>query len=509
MNKISYMGQKQSLFFLVLLISAILLFNSRWISLDSGEVLNTEVPRFLYAYYYHYSPSLDLSNYFSVGLYPPAYFSICVHFCRYLHIDFNRKNCVLINSLYVILALIGMFLLGHSVLKKPFWGVFSSLVLANFPLFLYSSKKFVLEIGVLPWVIFAIYLLAVNIKWDNLLKSTFFGAIVGIGCLFKWTFPAYIIGPFFLSAIYALVNNPLSRKRILLNIILSSLTGIIICGIWYIFYFNYSAFSSEFKEYFFENSLYAHGSYWGCLKYNIPLVTRTLVRGITPLFLLVFLTSFILKWNKIKGYFITKLLIIWFITPLIIFCFLPSDYSSRYLLPTIPALSVLLLLAVDKFSSKVKPGLITAIIIMCLWNILYETLIYRPPQKIQQNTFLPIIEKILASADSKTSNLKIAFNGFHDSKYEETEDIFNVFWFYKIDKKFRYDIAHFNKANNADSILDFDYIISLAIGDNKSLHNKFINNKYNVMFKFRHRYRDDVDSEFDWDSGLDYIVFKK
>lgn len=474
-----------------------------------GEVLNTEVPRFLFAYYYHYSPSLDLSNYFAIGLYPPAYFSICANFLRYFHIDFNHKNCVLINSLYVILALVGMFLLGRSVLRKPFWGVLSSFILVSFPLFLYPSKKFVVEIGVLPWVIFAIYLLVVNIKWVNFIKSILFGAISGIGCLFKWSFPVYIIGPFIFSLIYALTSNPSSKKQILLNAILASLTAIIICGIWYIFYFDYSAFSLEFKEYFFDNALYAHRSYWGCLKYNIPLVTMTLVRGITPLFVVLFLTCFFLKWNKIKNSCATQLLIIWFIVPLVVFCFLPSDFSVRYLLPSISTLPVLLLIAVDKFLPRWKIGLIFAIITMCLWNIFHETFIYRLPQKAKENSLLPIIERVLSSSNHKAENIKIAFNGFYDSKHEETEDIFNVFWFYKIDRHFPYDIAHFNKKSAVDSILDYDYIISLGLDANESLHRKFINNGYKVIFQFKHRYHDDVDSEFDWGSGLDYFVFKK
>lgn len=505
---IKYMNQRQHIFFLAALVFGTLLLNFWWISLDSGEVHRTELPRFLLAHYY--SSSSDFSNYYAIGLYPPAYFAIPAYFCRYLSLDFNHKNCTFLNSIYVVLALVGMFLLGCTVLKKPIWGVFSSLILTSFPLFLYASKKFIMEISIAPLVILAIYLLIVNRKWDNFMKSVLFGIISGIGCLFKWSFLLYITGPFIFGIIYALTNNPFNRKRILLSVILTLLIGIIICGIWYAFYFDYPTFLFEFIQGFLKDAPHINESYWRFLMSNIPRETKTLARGISTLFLLVFFICFIAKWNKIKEYFATQLLIVWLVVPLIVFYFLPDDTSPRYLLPLIPALAILLSLAVDKFSSKAKVGLIIVIIIMCLWNILYETLIYRPPQKIQQNTFLPIIEKILSSSDSKTSSLKIAFNGFHDSEnWGEVRDIFYMFRFYNINNNFNYDTVFFNENIPVGSFYNYDYIVSQDTNINRSRHHQFISKGYGVISRFKHRYREDVDSLFDWESDPEYIIFKK
>ena len=514
-----FIKQKNFIRLIVFLILSILLLNFWWLVTDQREITRAEIPKLISAYCYSETNSGDsnCAGYLEHEAYGPGYFFISTKLPHLLGLNFNYKMSVFINSVYVILSLAGVFLIMNSILGCSY-GLLAILFLTGFPIFIYAPKKFIIEVGLMPCVIWSVYILMLNSKWNKFVYSILFGVISGIGLLFKFSFLIYIIGPLGISVIHALnvlKNNKVSFDdnsakflKIKLNLFIAIIATGLVVGIWYFLHFNYHSFLFGLKEHCYEDAPYLKTSYLLFLKYNLRIILMILVKSISWLFLCGSVLCIILKWSKINKCFNGRLLAAWLITPLLILVFFPGDLPFRYLLPVFAAIPPLVLMAVKEFESRIRRWLFIIIIVISISNVAYETFIYRPAQK-EKNNAIFLIEKICPFNDTNNKNISIAFNGVYDSKnFGEIEDIYSLFWAYKIYYNISYKLKYIKDVLHLADYLNYDYVISQNLNINNFVHKKLVDNGYNIISQFKYYYHEDIDPMFDWESK-EYLIFKK
>ena len=494
----------KNVFLLALIISGVIFLNYWWIRTDKGEMHRAESFKFFVADSYH-SPN---PNSVALDFYPPGYSFVPTVFCRFLHLDFRYDTCVLLNSIYFVLSLIGVFLIVRYLLKKDSYAALSCFVFMAFPLFLYTSKKFFMEVGLTPWVIFAVYLVLINENWANYRKAFLLGAISGIGMLFKWTFLLYVAGPFALSLLYSLNNKASQRKHVLTCFGLTIFVAAAICGLWYTLHFSFAELLFNFKAAWID-ATNIQKSYWSFLKYNLWRSSRFVIRGISYPFMIASLLSVFVTFRGIKADKKIQILIAWFAFPFVVLWAFTGDCEPRYLLPILPFFAVILVVSLDKLGIRMQRYLVVIFVGLCLWNISYETFAYRPPRKIGERPLGPIIQTILLKTPDKRP-LYIGFNGIYDSQnWDESFDAFVMFWAYKINDRLPFNMRYFKGLEDLKDIRYYDYIISQRTNVNNKLHREFLDKGYKKMFEFNHYYRENSDPLFNWECYPDYIVFKK
>lgn len=498
------MNKRPYISILILMILAVLFLNYWWIVSDKGEMHRAESFKFFVADSY-YSPN---PNSVALDFYPPGYFFLPTVFCRFLQLDFKYDRCIFLNGIYFVLSLIGLFLIVRCILKKDSYATLSCFVLSAFPLFLYSSKKFFMEVGLTPWVIFAVYLILINENWSNYREAFLLGVISGIGMLFKWTFLFYMAGPFAISLFYGLSNKALARKHVLTGFGLTVFGAAIVCGLWYVLRFSFAELLFNFNDAWIT-ATDIEKSYGSFLKYNLWRSSRFLAQGISYPFLILSFFSLFVAFKHIKTDRKMQILIVWFALPFVVLWAFTGDSEPRYLLPILPSFAVLVVVLLDKLRTKVRPYLLIGLVGLCLWNIFYESFVYRPPRSVGERPLTPIIQTLLSKISNKRP-LYIGFNGLYDSKnYAEVFDTFAMFWAYKVNDNLPFNMRYFNCPQDLKDISRYDYIISQETTLNEQLHRKFLGKGYKKIFEYRHNYRENSDPMCDWRSDPDYIVFRK
>lgn len=495
--------RKNGIIFFILLFLGVCLLNCWWILRDVREIHRTEVPKFIVAQCYYGSQEYPLSlNYF-----PPGYFFTSTSVCKLLHIKFNYTKAVLFNFIYIVVAMIGVYMIGRYLFGH---GLLSVLVLLSFPAYLYCSKKFIMEISVVPWVILAVYFIMKNRGWQNVRYAVFLGFISGIGLLFKWTFSLYVFGPFLISIFDAFLHkNLFPRHRVLINMFLCSFTVCLVCGWWYAFYFSPSTWIKECQGHWQWLDAYTK-SYWDFLTGNLKMIVYILIRNVSVLFVCFFAAGFLLNKKKWTWSFKETVLFSWFIFPCIFFCVFVSEPAPRYFLPFMPSLALGIMIIIENLAFRFKKIFMGILIVLSLYNIGYETFLNRPPQRdISLHALWPIFQ-LVSYSPSRRLVPAIAFNGLYDDdNYGEVEDIFCLFLIYKWKHHFPFEISFFKKNDSSQKFFNYDYIVSQATQYNRYLHRMFVKKGYKQIMRFRHRYSENTDSTFDWESNPEYILFKR
>lgn len=498
------MNKRPYILILILMILTILFLNYWWIVSDKGEMHRAESFKFFVADSYH-SPN---PNSVALDFYPPGYFFLPTVFCRFLHLDFKYDTCIFLNSIYFVLSLVGLFLIVRCVLEKDSYAMLSCLALMAFPLFLYCSKKFFMEVGLTPWVIFAVYLILINVNWINYRKAFLLGIISGIGMLFKWTFLLYVAGAFAVSLFYALNNKTLSRKRVLTTLGLALFAAATICSLWYTLRFSFAELLFNFNG-AWSAATNIEKSYWSFLKYNLWRSSRFLAMGISYPFLIISFLSVFTTFERVRTDKKMQILIAWFALPFVILWAFTGDCEPRYLLPIIPFFAVLAVIFLYKLGIKIRRYLVVGFIGLCLLNIFYESFVSRPPRSVGERPLNPVIQILLSKTPNKRP-LYIGFNGIYDSEnWDEVFDAFVIFWAYKINDELPFNMRYFKGPEDLTNIRYYDYIISQETAVNEQLHRNFLDKGYKKIFEFSHYYRENSDPLFNWECHPDYIVFRR
>lgn len=148
---------------------------------------------------------------------------------------------------------------------------------------------------------------------------------------------------------------------------------------------------------------------------------------ISPIYLIVFPLTLIII-NKFD--YKTKLLILYCISSVVIWLFTSSTGGSRFILPFLPAYSLLVLITINNIKYKnIKLYLITLIIIVAFSSIVYRF--------IANYKFLPVVFGLETKQEFLSNNLNFSFGDFYDTdgyfkKNIKSSDIVLLYGFHNL-----------------------------------------------------------------------------
>ena len=498
-----YLKNRTPIILLFILILFVVMLNIWWVTMNTGEIYRTEQPKFVTVRSY-----LDSTfSYKECSYYPPAYFWMCAKTVSLLNIPLSYDHCVFVNLLYLVFALIGMFLLGKYLTSSHWYGLVAASLLPGLPIYLYVSRKFIGEFSITTCVILAMYFLISNCHWRHKGRSLLFGLVCGIGMLFKWSFIVYIIAPLLISIGYGFFDRRQSSKKDLFyHLFLSLLAAFVVCGYWYVVHFNITQFRYEFSTNLADGE-HITSSYMLFLRHNFLLSLRTLASGGSMIFCLLFiLAALIIGSKKLWKRADYVMILSWFAFPYIFFTCFVGDITPRYLLPILPAL--VLIVALTFFSNDRKKTLFWLLILFSfsLGSICYESFINRPPQEFSQVKTYIVLQYIV----NKEKNPHIVFNGINDEVTEcEVLDMFNLFYVNDIKYGLGMDLVYIKTKKDLKKNIQAQFILSQDISENNFLHEYFKKNGHSLSNRFSHHFHEDTDPLNDWSSHGDYLLFER
>jgi len=497
-----YLKDKMPVVLLILLMLFITILNARWITMDTGEMYRTEQPKFVTVRSY-----IDKNfSYAECSYYPPGYFWMCAKTISLLKMPLSYDRCVFVNIFYLVLGMLGMFLLGRRLTSSDWHGLGASLLLLGVPVYLHISRKFIGEFAVTTCVIFAMYFLISNCRWQDKGKSLLFGIVCGIGMLFKWSFIAYIIGPLLVSIRYSYCSRKRdSRRDWLWNIFFGFLGALIVCGYWYLVRFDFFRFHHEFFSNLYDAE-YISSSYFLFLSHNFSRSLQIFLLGGSWFFCLLVLIALVVATKKFYQRADYVMILSWFAFPYIIFLCFGGDILPRYILPVIPAAILIVVLAF--FSSDQKKNMIFLVFLgfFSFGSIYQESFINRPAREYFQTKFDEVLKYI---CDNKVSK-HIIFNGINDQITEgEVLDMYNLFCVYDIDRRLGLEIRYIKTQDDLMANIQAPFILSQDIFENIDVHQYIERNGYVVFDRFSHCFQENVNPADDWCARGGYILFEK
>ncbi len=153
------------------------------------------------------------------------------------------------NSLYVAILLLAVYGIGKSIYGKAV-GLLAALLTSLFPILFALSRTFYVDYALAAFVSLSIYLLLESDDFGDRKFSLLFGLSLGLGMLVKWTFLAFVAGPFIYTLIRSFFFGPqasvpptwrgeLGRlkttyRHILAHPLLHLAGGFLLTSIWYL-----------------------------------------------------------------------------------------------------------------------------------------------------------------------------------------------------------------------------------------------------------------------------------
>lgn len=153
------------------------------------------------------------------------------------------------NSLYIAILLLAVYGIGKRIYGKGV-GLIAALLVSLFPILFALSRTFYVDYALVAFVSLSIYLLLESDDFRNRKFSLLFGLSLGLGMLVKWTFLAFVAGPFIYTLIRlhtlgpqtlvpATSGDELGRlkatsRRILAHPLSHLAVGFLLTSIWYL-----------------------------------------------------------------------------------------------------------------------------------------------------------------------------------------------------------------------------------------------------------------------------------
>jgi len=169
--------------------------------------------------------------------YPPLSFLILGGF--YSVLGLQGQMSAMINSLYIILILSCVYLLGKQLFDSK-TGFFSALILSFFPGFVALSRDYWIEFGLIGYGCLNAYLLLKTDFFRNRKYSLMLGVSLALSFLHKQEFILSFIGPLILVCVYAGIPQSvlrLKKNRAITNFILALALPVILTSFWWGPYF--------------------------------------------------------------------------------------------------------------------------------------------------------------------------------------------------------------------------------------------------------------------------------
>lgn len=300
----------------------------------------------------------------------------------YLLFGNSYTSALWVNLLFIGICSYYLFKLGIIILgeKEALLSVF---ILNTFPLIFAMSREFLVEYGLMVFVIMWMYYVLKSDAFAHRKYAYPLGIVLGLGMLMKISFLLYIVFPTVFLCITKIVEQKKLSTSSVKNMIIVLLIGSLISGTWYFKNLPYIirfAFASGYGE---ASKNWGMGEVFS-LKTVLAYWTYIINYGISAYFfslvILVGILSFLVRKNKAfltnKGRAYFYFLIIWFTIPFIVFTFgINKDY--RYTAPLWPAVAILMSSALVRVS-EIKYGRILLLILLIFPMLNYWYVSFSP-----------------------------------------------------------------------------------------------------------------------------------
>lgn len=227
-----------------ILIIGVLLSNYIWLKIDesppwghelSGVIPAVQVYRELKGMenpYKLYDKILGKYN----PLIPPLSFLLVALF--YLLFGLQGQMVLMVNSLYIALTLITVYLIGKHIFNTP-TGLLAAFILSSFPGFIAFSRQYWIEFGLMAYVSLDLLFLLKTNFFENRKYSILLGISLALSFLHKYEFIFFIIGPLLLVIYKSGILKDILRLKWsskLTNIILILILAIGLTSFWWVPY---------------------------------------------------------------------------------------------------------------------------------------------------------------------------------------------------------------------------------------------------------------------------------
>jgi len=273
---------------------------------------------------------LKVSNY-----YPPFVQTIGA----FTSLIFGYKSTfLLIESLiFFILSIIYVYKITFLLTKDQKKSFITSVIYSLFPQVIDQSHYFHLDIPLTALVLMAVYYLVLSDNFKNLWKTILFFISFSFIQLTKWTGFIFLVVPVVVVLYRSLIrkdtsSDSLSKVKIIRNIIIGSVTFLILVVPWY--YVNWSELMAQVKIFSGGESDDPTNLWQSIMYYPAASITHQIM-------ILPFAFAFFSIFNQIKSRGKKGLILIFsMVIPWLLFVFI-SNKNLRYTLPLLPIVAYL------------------------------------------------------------------------------------------------------------------------------------------------------------------------
>lgn len=294
----------------------------------------------------------------------------------YMVMGDTYKSARCVNVFFIIIGSYYLFKLG-TILSNERAGLLSVFVLNTFPLAFGLSREFLVEFGLMVFVVMWMYYVLKSDIFENRKHAYALGILLGLGSLMKITYLLYILPPTLYLYVRKTRNSGRINRASLKNILITAVMGIVISGIWY--FKNLSSIVSYVLSAGYGKIAQNYGmgdifSWRTILDYWLFLINYGLSSYYFVLIIFLIITGFVLYFKNKHIPFADKsylyALLIWFSIPFIIFTFgVNKDY--RFTAPLFPAIALLMGTLLENSTRRNGKVILFAILIFPLVNYSY------------------------------------------------------------------------------------------------------------------------------------------
>jgi len=388
------------------------------------------------------------------GYYPPSFHLLIVAFYKLFGVSADVAATV--NSLYLAIFLLSIYMIGRKVWG---WkeGLLAAFLVSAFPMIYAMSRYTYIEFALTAMVTLSIYLLLMSEGFTHRGYSLLFGLSLGLGMLTKWTYALFVLPPLILIAARLPLQSWLRDLRPSLDrrwTGLSVALGFGLALLWYLpvrervaelplahWLFPLSWFLLSGLIYLLSQQAGVRANFasalwlgftvaatwylsridflphtffiawgrpsrrgWGFTYYLDRLINEQLSPFYAGLLVLVIL-SFLVAWLRRRALLQGLrqgvrnegvLLLVWLLLPYLIFSFRASSIHSRFIMPILPALALLIARGLAMIPYRNLQKAITLLVALVALGQFFALSTYHPPHRFNEES-REVIDTILES----------------------------------------------------------------------------------------------------------------
>lgn len=317
-------------FWLAVLVAGLLVANIVWIRLDESPPLwdiaghssrAAQTAELLRGFH--------LKSVFTIpGQYPPATHLLTAK----AFLVFGMHPDVPQYSLLFFLAIFcaGVYRIGIRLFRQSLPALVATLVASSYPLLAHFSRIYDLDFPLTAWTVVSVALLLETERFTKRGFSIAFAIAVAIGCLTKWTFVFFLIGPFVLEAWWSW-----KERRAWMNVLLALCVTAILALPWYALHFSEISRAAVATRNNVFSVPYENLFSFGSVSYYAVKTAKAISWPLAALAAVGILFAFVRRSHE------RTLLLLWIVAPYAIMTIFFFSKESRYYLPAYPALALL------------------------------------------------------------------------------------------------------------------------------------------------------------------------